>query len=231
MGLFLQNSPKFVLNIGENVCTWVQRLNLHFWVGLARPRCSQSPSNHWVMQSPGSCCNSPNEQRLEQGRGTISGIHQAVPAFGGSGCSRERIFPSAALPSLALHIILSGKRLSVLSFCLCFYCGLVWICEGISLWRNFSEGKGEFLSLHKQRESQVCWLTCKLRCWSVDVYVGNMVNAFSVTKVSSVFKKWSFVSGSQSIEKLEMESREFSVEMTESYKRMLHKCESLKHWE
>lgn len=69
----------------------------------------------------------------------------------------------------------------------------------------------------ERKSSLLIDLQTQVLNWSVDAYVGNTVNAFSVTKVSSVFKKWSFVSGSQSIEKLEMESREFSVEMTESY--------------
>lgn len=82
-------------------------------------------------------------------------------------CLHENIF------SLPLLIILSGKWSSTqFFFSLCFLCGLVWICSVQEfLWRK------HFLSVHKQRESQVCRLTCKLRC-QTEVFMSNLVTCF-----------------------------------------------------
>lgn len=82
-------------------------------------------------------------------------------------CLHENIF------SLPLLIILSGKWSSTqFFFSLCFLCGLVWICSVQEfLWRK------HFLSVHKQRETQVCRLTCKLRC-QTEVFMSNLVTCF-----------------------------------------------------
>lgn len=123
---FLQkNFPKFFLNVHENICTWAQRLNLHFWAGFTRG----VPNLH-----PRRCCNSPTSSGWSRAGALFRWAAEKGSVLVGSGCSREWFFPFNAHPALALRIILSGKWLSVTIFLvLLLWSGLNLFCGGISL--------------------------------------------------------------------------------------------------
>lgn len=127
-GVFLQrNLPTVFLSARENICTWTE------WLCISGCDTPQSPSKGMPQLPQGAAARA--------GLVWSAGISEAQDAPG------IGFFTSTAHPTLALHVILSGKWFAVVIFS----CASSAVCFGFVLWRNFSEGNFFWLSTSRKK--------------------------------------------------------------------------------